>query len=264
IEGWYLFGAPMTGADYETTLTLSPTRYVPPRWDDYEFTSGWWKHNRSEGRNASAGSGKLDGQGLAAASGKLDGSDFDGDFEAVLEASVTSPDRQKIFAQSSVVVHRSNLYIGLKPSTTFTEKGGSWKTGLICVDPQGNPLAGVPLKAQMKVRQWISGQRAGFGGRLQWFSEYKDSVEKEWTLTSGGAPQDLDYKPQATGEYYLTVTGADAKGRPAECSVYFYVAGKGEAWWARKDNDLVELVPDKKEYKPGDVARIMVKSPYDH
>jgi uncharacterized protein YfaS (alpha-2-macroglobulin family) len=42
------------------------------------------------------------------------------------------------------------------------------------------------------------------------------------------------------------------------------VTGKGEAWWSREDNDIIELVPEKKEYKPGETARIMVKSPYSH
>lgn len=262
VEGWYLFGAPMAGADYETTVTLAPTRFTPPHWEEYDFSPSQ-RHDRNNGRSSSAGNGKLDAKGLTSVSAKLDGSDFDGDFEAVLEASVTSPDRQKLFAQSSVIVHRSNLYIGIKPSTTFTEKGKPWDASVVCVDTQGKVVTGVPLKVQMKVRQWISGERAGFGGRLQWFSESKDSIEKEWTLTSGASPLDLHYQPQATGEYYLTITAADEKARPAEGSSYFYVAGKGEAWWARQDNDLIELVPDKKEYKPGDTARIMVKSPYD-
>src|SRR5579871_399838 len=264
VEGWYLFGAPMAGANYEATVNLTPTRFVPPHWEDYEFGSGWWKqHWNNANRNATAGSGKLDDKGDAEASAKLDGSDFDGDFEAVLEASVTSPDRQKLFAHSSVVVHKSALYVGIKPSTTFIEKGKSWTADVVCVTPEGAPVAGVPLKVQMVLHQWISTEKAGFGGRLQWYSEEKDSVEKEWTITSKDGPLDFSYQPKTTGEYYLTISAADGKGRPTEGGSYFYVAGQGEAWWAREDNDIIELVPDKKEYKPGDTARIMVKSPYD-
>jgi hypothetical protein len=263
VEGWYLFGAPMAGADYETTVNLMPAQYEPPHWEDYDFSGGWWERWRNAGRNASSGTGKLDAQGDAQVTTQLDGSGFKGPFKAVLEASVTSPDRQKLFTHSTVIVHKSNLYVGIKPSSTFIEKGQAWKASVVCVTPLGKTVAGIPLKVQMKLHQWISSEKAGFGGRLQWFSEVKESVEKEWTITSKDGPMDFSYEPKATGEYFLTISAADEKKRPAESAISFYVAGKGEAWWARNDNDIIELVPDKKEYKPGDTARIMVKSPYD-
>jgi uncharacterized protein YfaS (alpha-2-macroglobulin family) len=50
----------------------------------------------------------------------------------------------------------------------------------------------------------------------------------------------------------LTVTNA-----------HFYVSGPGYVAWERSNDDRIELVADKEHYLPGDVAHIMVKSPYE-
>ena len=42
-----------------------------------------------------------------------------------------------------------------------------------------------------------------------------------------------------------------------------YVIGKDYAPWAMFDDDLLELITEKEEYKPGETAKIMIKSPYE-
>ena len=43
-----------------------------------------------------------------------------------------------------------------------------------------------------------------------------------------------------------------------------YVIGKDYAAWAMFDDDLLEIITEKEEYIPGEMARIMVKSPYEN
>jgi len=267
IDGWYLFGAAMSGADYEAHLRLEPTSFQPPDWEEFEFNP---PYSRDEDQEQGRGQpkeilntqGKLNSDGTVEVSSALDGSGFRGPFQASLEASVISPDRQTLFARSSIMVHKSNLYIGLNSEKSFIEAGNDWKVKFVCVTPDGKPIQNVHLKAQLKRRQWISAEKTGQAGRLQWVSIEKITLEKEFDVTSSDKAQDLTVTPQATGEYFIVLTGADEKNRPAQSAIYCTVAGKGEAWWARQDDDIIELVPDKKEYKPGDVAKIMVKSPY--
>jgi len=49
IDGWYLFGAPMTEADVDWTLRLSPSSYSPPGFDEFSFGSGWWDESARQG-----------------------------------------------------------------------------------------------------------------------------------------------------------------------------------------------------------------------
>ena len=43
-----------------------------------------------------------------------------------------------------------------------------------------------------------------------------------------------------------------------------YVIGKDYPAWAMFDDDLLEIITEKEEYIPGEMARIMVKSPYEN
>jgi uncharacterized protein YfaS (alpha-2-macroglobulin family) len=44
---------------------------------------------------------------------------------------------------------------------------------------------------------------------------------------------------------------------------WFYAVGEGYTAWERYDHNRIDLVPEKKTYKPGDTARIMIKSPWE-
>jgi len=43
---------------------------------------------------------------------------------------------------------------------------------------------------------------------------------------------------------------------------YFYVSGSGYVPWERSNDDRIELVADKGHYAPGEIAHVMVKSPF--
>jgi len=262
VEGWYLFGAPMSGAKGDWHLMLNPTSYQPPDCEGYDFSPGWWENQKYGGYEAASGDLNLDAKGQAAVTAQLDPAKLTGPFAAELEASVTSPDRQRLFGRSSVVVHRANLYVGIKPMGYFTTKGKSWRADIICVTPEGKKIKGVSMRGMLKRRQWMSVQKAGLGGRLEWVSETKDTLVKEFTITSNSGPYPYSCNPEQTGQYFLSFSAKDEKGRPVETAVQFYVGGSGESFWEQRDDDIIELVPDKKSYKPGDIAHILVKSPY--
>ena len=264
LEGWYLFGAPMASSEATWQLMLNPASYQPPNCDDYDFSPGWWNREVNPSFVAASGSVTLDDKGQALLSSQLDASKMNGPYSADLEASIMSPDRQRIFGRSSVIVHRANLYLGLKSMGYFCEKGKTWRADMISTRPDGTKVGNIQVHAKITRRQWMSVQKAGLGGRLEWVSEQKDSVAKEFDVTTTAGPYPLSFTPSETGDYFLSVSAKDEKGRPAETTVEFYVGGEGEAYWEQKDDDIIELLPDKKSYKPGDTAKILVKSPYQH
>src|SRR5206468_3401201 len=66
------------------------------------------------------------------------------------------------------------------------------------------------------------------------------------------------------GEYVLVATASDAQGRSTTTRAWFYALGAGYSAWARYDTNRIDLVPERKHYKPGETARIMIKSPWEH
>ncbi len=62
--------------------------------------------------------------------------------------------------------------------------------------------------------------------------------------------------------YQVTATIVDAKGRPNQTKLTFWVSG-GEKPPAREvKQERVQLIPDKKDYAAGDTAEILVQAPF--
>lgn len=262
VEGWYLFGAPMSGSRADWTLRLNSVYYCPPGREDFRF--GAESDRARLDRLAGSGSLELDDKGKGTVEIQLEKNIRGGGnaVRASLEAGVTDPERQRLFGRASAYVHGANLYFGVKASGGFVEAGKPWSAEIIGVRPDGAPAEGIRGEGRMIKRQWLSSRRAGFGGRLEWVSQQKDTIVSTFTFSVGTSTTVWGFDPSEGGYYILKVSGVDEQGRTTETSFGFYVFGGGDAWWAREDSDIIELLPEKHDYKPGDTARIMVKSPY--
>jgi len=263
VEGWYLFGAPMSESKADWTLRLESSHYEPPGKEGFSFG----REFRGSPIDNLAGSGgvQLDAKGKAEIDVQLEKvyGGAGNALRASFEAGVSDPERQRLFGRASAYVHKADLYFGVKASGGFVEAGKLWTTEIITVRPNGSPAAGLAGKGKMTKRQWLSSRRAGLGGRLEWVTETKDTVVSSFTFTASASAENWAFTPDEGGYYIFSVAGKDEEGRETETSFSFYVFGKGDAWWAREDSDIIELVSEKYDYKPGETAKIMVKSPYD-
>lgn len=262
VDGWYLFGAPMSEAPVDWTLRLEPSYFAPPGYEGFDFAPGWWERTAETGRLAGSGSARLEGRGKARIEALLHLGNSRRPMAAAFEAGVASPDRQRLFGRSVTTVHPAELYLGLRPSKTFLEAGKPLTTQVVSVRPDGARVEGAAVEGRLVRRDWLSAQRAGVAGRLEWVSEQRDTTVSTFSFVSTKDTFTWTTVPAAPGQYFLTVGAKDEAGRQAEAAVSFYATGKGEAWWARADSDIIELAPDKKVYRPGETARILVKSPY--
>ncbi|MBI3564970.1 MAG: hypothetical protein HY079_07230, partial [Elusimicrobia bacterium] len=263
IEGWWLFGAPMAGEKAAWSLRLEPSAYEPPGWPGFSFAPAWRKRRAETGRLLASGEAGLDAKGRASATAVLDPGDALGPLNAAFEASVVSPERQRLFARASGVVHRADLYYGVKSESNFIELGQRWDAAAAAVRPDGRRAETLGASWSLRRREWLSVERAGVAGRLEWVSEERETLVSSGTFAASASTWTWSATPDKPGEYEFSLSGRDEKGRPAETVREFNVAGAGEAWWKRKDDDIVEIVADKDSYKPGETARLLVKSPYE-
>ena len=115
---------------------------------------------------------------------------------------------------------------------------------------------------QVKVirRTWDYIRQKGMDGYWTWQTTTNDEEIQTLALRSKSSAQSAKWTPEQGGLYILQATAKDEAGRTSQTEMEVYVAGSG-ASWARGDSNKVELVPDKRSYEPGDVAKILVKSP---
>jgi len=262
----YLFGGPMSGQKVSWYLRLNPSSYTPPGHEGFIFgdlMSRWESYSRETSRLLDRGQASLDETGQFQITAALNAEQELNSVMATLEASVEGPDRRSVTNRIRTLVHRGEYYIGLKPSTTFLAKGEEIQVVLLAAHPDGNLIAGEKIRLSLLKREWHSVRKAEFGGGYGWVSETKDIPVDSRTALTRMEHETFAFLPEKSGFYILKAEGKDRKGNAITTATYFYVTGADYVPWERQDDATVEIVCDKTGYRPGETAKILVKSPYE-
>jgi uncharacterized protein YfaS (alpha-2-macroglobulin family) len=262
----YLFGGAMAGQPVSWRLRLNRTTYSPPGFSGYAFGNELdWGDEEAEAtsRLAASGEASLDQEGKLRVRLPVRAEKEKDSVAAVLEATVVNPSRRSISNRIQTLVHRGEYYIGLRPSTTFLTKGETLSVEVIAADPRGTLLADKKVGLKLVRREWRSVRQAGIGGRYRWLTEREDIEVAGQAVRTGNEAVKATFSPGKAGYYFLLASGTDGLGNPVTTTTYFYATGPDYVPWERRDDDSIELVADAESYRPGQSARILVKSPYE-
>jgi uncharacterized protein YfaS (alpha-2-macroglobulin family) len=262
----YLFGGVMAGQPVTWSLRLNRTSFSPTGFNGYIFGNEleWGDEGTEESsRLAASGEATLDPQGKCKAHLPVRAEKEKDSVTAVFEASVVNPSRRSISNRIQTLVHRGEYYIGLRPSTSFLKKGETLSFDVITADPLGTLLPEKKVGLKLMKREWRSVRQAGVGGRFRWLTEKEDIEVMSQEVRTKNEAVKVTFSPEKTGYYFLLGSGSDSLGNRVTTTTYFYVTGPDYVPWERRDDDSIELVSDAENYKPGQNARILVKSPYE-
>ncbi len=268
IAARYLHGGAMAGRDVKWTYSKIERLDVPgtirDRFAEGQWSFlGWdWENGQPSRATITTNEAKLNDEGDLALTLQTDvkaGAPFD--YE--LEGDVTDVTRQHIAGRASVRVDPAPWYIGLKSPSYFADSSKGLDTTVIAVSLAGTLTPDVPVHVELTRIQWNSVRRAVGNGFYDWDTERKEIPAGKWDVKTAGEPVPLHLDLEAGGEYRLVATASDSDGRSTTTSVWFYAVGGGYTAWERYDHNRIDLVPEKKTYKPGDTARIMIKSPWE-
>ena len=124
-------------------------------------------------------------------------------------------------------------------------------------------MAGVPVTVTLTQIQWNSVRRTEGNGFYTWDTERKEVPIGSWNVTTTAEPVPLQVALPNGGYFVLVATAHDTNKRFTVTRSSFYALGDGYTAWERFDHNRIELVPERKTYKPGDTARIMIQSPWE-
>jgi uncharacterized protein YfaS (alpha-2-macroglobulin family) len=265
----YLFGSPMAGRPVRWTLSRSRSYDVPRAVVDefpaqrYEFLPQEWDASAAdETHGLEQKQAELDDQGRLAL--ELPTERGAGrPYLYTLEGDVSDVSRQAIAGRASFRVDPAPWYVGLRRPPFFVEQERGLDTEVVAVDLGGRPAPGVVVRVSLAQVQWHGVRRAEGHGYYTWEPQRRETPAGEWTVSTGTEPSPLRVPFQHGGQYVLRATASDGEGRSTTSSVCFYVLGSGYTAWQRHDHNRIELVPEKKTYRPGDTARLLIKSPWE-
>jgi uncharacterized protein YfaS (alpha-2-macroglobulin family) len=267
VEGRYLFGAPMSGKAVRWTYSKAPLYDVPAAVSERFAGERWVLVNEEDRQRPSPETLQtkeetLDRQGrliLNLASDLRAGRPY----LYTLEGDVTDVSRQTIAGRASFRVDPAPWYVGLKRPAFFADTQTGLDTEVVAADLTGRPAAAVAVHVSLTRVQWHSVRRAEGGGFYTWETERQEVPAGSWDLTSAVAPVPLHVPLGEGGYYLLRAAASDAEGRSTTAATGFYALGPGYTAWARHDHNRIDLVPEKKTYRPGETARVMIQSPWE-
>jgi len=263
----YLFGAPMGARPVSWAFTRTPLFSAPHAVYETFPEDRWEFVGYGERPSENAGEVSRDEDTLAK-TGELaltltPQADAGVPYSYTLEGDVQDVSRQKIANRTSIVVHPASWYIGVRRPSFFVEQKNGVATEIVAVSPAGQIVPGVAVEVKLTQIQWISVRRSEGNGFYTWDTERKEVPAGSWTVTTAAKPVPLN-APLANGGYFvLEATARDGNKRYTVTRTSFYALGDGYTAWARFDHNRIDLVPEKRTYKPGDTARIMIQSPWE-
>jgi len=269
VSARYLFGGAMKGAKATWSVTRSTTDFAPPRSDGFSFGRQTWGYDEGApvGDNGlfASGDGTIDAQGNLAIDSIKPDAPGDRPATYTIESEVQDVSRQTVAGRTSVLVHPAKFYVGIADRSLFSKAGEPMNIGAIAAQPDGVRLSGVPVHVTALLRAWHSVRKKGVGGVYESVSEMVDEPAGSCdvkTGDAGAAAASCQLVLAKAGFYTLRAEAKDEAGHLALSSVGVYALGADFAAWARGDSPKVELVADKAEYAVGDIAHVLIKSPY--
>lgn len=258
VEAKYFAGGGLANADVNWTVRATPTNYTPPNRGDFTFGTWvpWWRYYNYENTGYSS---VQTFKGLTDAAGKhVLKIDFESvnpprPYSVAANASIQDVNRQTWASTTNLLVHPSSLYVGLKTPRYFVNKGENINVESIVSDIDGNLIANRDAEIKAVLRDWTFEK-----------GSWKETVLDEQTcnVKSTDKAQKCAFPAKQGGRYTITARVLDDKERPNETEITVWVAGAKQEPKRTVEQEEAQLIPNKKEYAPGDVAEILVMAPF--
>ncbi len=272
----YLMGKPLSEADVTWTSRLAMSAFAPAKWDGFRFCharsyyvwDGQEYHSMDEEEWMSPlltgqGTVKLSDKGEALIEAKSPVNfGVPGPRTLSVETEVTDINQQTISSGWSKTEHTSEFYLGAKRPANTVRAGEEMSMDLAAVRTDGTRYdQPVEVTARVEHLTWNAVRVETAGGGSSVRNDLVFAKAGEQTLTLNPAGGAFVFKPGAAGTHNITFTAKDANGADVRTVVSVDVFGADAMTWQQQDGVRLELVLDKDSYKPGETAKVVVKSP---
>ena len=208
------------------------------------------------------GAAKLDEQGKFVVALKPDHASKAGPMKYTLDAAVTDVDRQVYAGKLARVVHPADLYVGIAaPERRVVSAGDSITVSVVAVATDGAAQAGVDVAVTLDRVDYHGVTRVDDEGTQRLVRPLAKTVRR-CDVTTRARPVECKLAVPEAGEYVVRAAALDRKRRPVEAAFRMSASGGTAVAWPRFDNERIAVIADKPSYKVGDVARLVIQSPF--
>lgn len=152
--------------------------------------------------------------------------------------------------------------VGLRRAAWSAQAGKPYTIEHVVLDAAGVVAAGAQTLVKIeRVERKIARVRGPGNAYVAQVSE--NFVEAgSCSAVSGAAPVPCIFTPGDAGEYRITASVTDTKGRMHKTQDWFSAFGPGYVAWEDNNDNAIKIVPQQKDLKVGDVATFMIQNPF--
>lgn len=254
----YFAGGGLGNAETHWQVSSSPGSFIPPNRGDYLFgiQPSWWDYytrTREGGYKSESFQAVTDPSGKHVLRIDFLAANPPRPMNVTAQGSVMDVNRQAWTATANLLVHPADRYVGVKLARPFLQKGEPIKLDTIVTDLDGKmvPKSDVEVRAVRQDWDYEGGEY-----------KTKDVDPQDCRVVSSENPEKCQFDTKEGGMYKVSAIVKDARGRKNLTEVKVWVAGGKLPPERNVTKEKVQLLPDKKEYKAGDTAEIMVIAPW--
>ncbi|MCW5807824.1 MAG: hypothetical protein KIT31_36060, partial [Deltaproteobacteria bacterium] len=260
VSATYLHGGALAGRELRWELSRTAEPFAPAGFKGFLFDASTVRASSPE--SLTRGTARLDGQGRFVVPVVPDHASKAGPMRYVVEASVADVDRQAYAGRATRVVHPGDVYVGIAPPPrNLFAAGDTLTVPVVAVAPDGAARPGVDVAVVLERIDHHGATRLA-GHETQRIHTPIATVVKTCTVATKARAVECKLAIPEAGEYVVRATATDAKRRPVEAAFRIAASGPNAVAWPRFDNERISVVADKASYQVGDVARLMIQSPF--
>jgi len=184
---------------------------------------------------------------------------------ATLAVEMDYPDAngETLTASRRIELYPASVRVGIKTDGWMMKKD-DMRLKLVVVDLEGHPVTRRNVSVSLYSREIISARRRLIGG----FYAYDNNARVTKlagtcsVFTDARGLAQCAMEPGVSGEVYAVATVRDEAGNETHAVTSVWLAGDDDWWFGGDNGDRMDLIPEAREYRATDTARLQVRMPF--
>lgn len=254
LEAKYFAGGGLPDSEVSWSVNTEPTNYTPPNRGDFTFGSWipWWTSAYETG-DSEEFKGRTDMEGRHRLRIDFESVDPPRPSRVQVLGAVDDVNRQNLAGSTDFIVHPADHYVGLRSQRLFVERGADLVVESIVTDLDGKLIPGREITMRAV--------------RVDWKYEKGEWKEREFdpqtcSVKSAVDPVLCRFTARLGGRYRITGDIRDDRERRNQSELTLWVSGGSSRPNRTLTQEKIEPIPDKREYRSGETAEILVQAPF--
>jgi uncharacterized protein YfaS (alpha-2-macroglobulin family) len=195
--------------------------------------------------------GKLDADGKLVVTLPTRVNDKKFDLNYRIEARVTDAASREISGHNMVLATYGSYWVGIQSEKYLYAKGETPRFIITSKNYENKPISAA-FKVQIQQWSWNQGR------------SNQETIEEREGTTGPDGTTTIQWPTNRSGSFHVKVISHTPENRDVEADTYLWLPGEEVHWWWGGNERKLQVIADKKNYQPGDVAHMMVMSPVEN